>query len=296
MNIHLYLQEKKELIDAALTKILPRETDYPQTLCKAIRYSVMTGGKRIRPILALAAFDATRGRGKAILSFACALELIHAYSLIHDDLPAMDDDDFRRGRPTVHRVFGEAQAILAGDALLAEAFKTMSRAVLDHQVDSLVAISIIDEVATAAGFRGLVGGQAVDVASEGREVNLPTVEYIHAHKTGALILASVRTGARLGGATESELEAMTQYGERIGLAFQIVDDVLNVVGESSTLGKPVGSDETKKKATYPLVVGVEDSKGVAEGLVKEAISHLSVFGKHGEPLKEIARYLIRRTE
>ncbi len=295
MDIDLYLQERKKRIDAALTKILPLETDYPPALCKAIRYGVLGGGKRIRPILAMAAFDASDGQGDAILPFACALEFIHAYSLIHDDLPAMDDDDLRRGRPTVHRVFGEALAILTGDALLTEAFKTMSHASMEYRVDPEVAMGIIYEISLTAGARGLVGGQVVDIESEGRDVDLPTVEYIHTHKTGALILACLRTGAKLGGASPEKLAAITRYGERVGLAFQIVDDILDVVGESSALGKPVGSDETRKKATYPGVVGIEESKRLAENLVKEAIVHLTLFEEEGEPLKEIARYLIRRT-
>lgn len=295
MDIRLYLRDKKEQIDAALTKILPVETEYPSTLCKAMRYSVLGGGKRIRPVLAMAAFDAVGGQGDAIFPFACALELIHAYSLIHDDLPAMDNDDFRRGEPTVHRAFGEALAILAGDALLTEAFKTMSRGALDHGIDSEVAMGIIHEIAVAAGFSGMVGGQVVDMESEGRDVDLPTVEYIHTHKTGALILTSLRTGAKLGGTSLEKLEAITRYGERMGLAFQIVDDILDVVGEASTLGKDVGSDEARKKATYPDVVGIGESKRLAENLVEEAVVCLSILQEKGEPLKEIARYLIKRT-
>lgn len=295
MDINLYLRDKKKLIDVALTKILPLETDYPPTLCKAMRYSVLGGGKRIRPILAMAAFDAGDGQGDAILSFACALEFIHAYSLIHDDLPAMDNDDFRRGKPTVHRVFGEALAILAGDALLTEAFKAMSRGALEHGIDPEVAVGIIHEVSLAAGLSGLVGGQVVDIESEGRDVDLPAVEYIHTHKTGALILVSLRTGAKLGRISSEKLEAITRYGERVGLAFQIVDDILDIVGESSTLGKEVGSDEARKKATYPGVVGIEESRRLAENLVEEAVACLTILQEGGEPLKEIARYLIRRT-
>ena len=295
MDIVGYLQDRRKRIESALEKILPRETDYPTSLCRAIRYGVMGGGKRIRPILAVAAFEASGGEGDAILPFASALELIHAYSLIHDDLPAMDDDDFRRGRPTVHKVFGEAVAILAGDALLAEAFKMMSRGALDYGISPRLAVEIILDVALAVGARGLVGGQVVDIESEGREVDLPTVEYIHTHKTGALILASLRTGARLGGISSEKLEAITRYGERIGLAFQVVDDVLDVVGESSTLGKTVGSDEARGKATYPAVVGIEESRRLAGNLVDEAVSYLGVFGERGQPLREIAGYLIRRT-
>lgn len=295
MDIELYLQDRKKQIDTALTKLIPPESDYPPTLCKAMRYSVLGGGKRIRPILAMAAFEAVDGKGDGIIPFSCALELIHTYSLIHDDLPAMDDDDFRRGRPTVHRVFGEALAILTGDALLAEAFRTMSRGALEHGIDPEVAVDIIHEISQAAGFSGLVGGQVVDLESEGRDVDLPTVEYIHTHKTGALILGSVRTGAKLGRTSCEMLEALSRYGGRIGLAFQVVDDILNIVGESSKLGKSVGSDEARKKATYPGVVGIEEAKHLAENLAEEAISYLAVFGSSAEPLREIARYVVRRT-
>ncbi len=295
MDVDVYLRERKQLIDAALAKLMPLEKDYPPTLCKAMRYSVLGGGKRIRPILAMAAFDAVGGTGEAIIPFACAVELIHTYSLIHDDLPAMDNDDFRRGKPTVHKVFGEAVAILAGDALLAEAFRTMSRGALDYGIDLEVTTDIILEISQTAGFSGLVGGQVVDIESEGQDVDLPTVEYIHTHKTGALILGSLRAGAKLGGSSGDELEAITRYGGRIGLAFQVVDDILDIVGESSKLGKDVGSDEARNKATYPGVVGIEESKRLAENLVDEAVSHLTVLRNRAEPLEEIGRYLIRRT-
>ncbi len=294
MDIHVYLRDRKKRIDDALMEILPPETDYPQRLSKAMRYSVLGEGKRIRPVLAMAAFEAVDGQGEAILPFACALELIHAYSLIHDDLPAMDNDDFRRGKPTVHRVFGEALAILTGDALLTEAFKHMSRGALDHEIDPELALGVIDEISLAAGFRGMVGGQVVDMESEGQNVDLPKVAYIHTHKTGALIVASLRAGARLGGSSSEELEAITRYGERIGLAFQIVDDILDVVGEPATLGKDVGSDEARKKATYPDVVGIGESKRLAENLVREAVACLTIFQERGEPLQEIASYLLRR--
>jgi geranylgeranyl diphosphate synthase type II len=259
-----------------------------------MRYSVLGGGKRIRPILAIASFEAVGGETEAILPFACALEMVHAYSLIHDDLPAMDNDNIRRGRPTTHRVFGEAIAILAGDALLTEAFQTMSRGALDHDIDAALAIDIVREISFAAGAKGMVAGQVVDMESEGREVNLPTVEYIHTHKTGALILASVRTGAKLGQASSDQLGAITRYGERIGLAFQIVDDVLNLTGQKSELGKNVRSDEARKKATYPALVGVVESKRLAEGLLVEAIASIKILGKNADPLRGIAQYLIRR--
>jgi geranylgeranyl diphosphate synthase type II len=292
--IQRYLQEKKERINAALAALLPPVDSQSSTLSQAMRYSLLGRGKRIRPILAVAAFEAVDGETECIFPFACAVEMVHAYSLIHDDLPAMDDDDFRRGRPTTHRLFGEAMAILAGDALLTEAFQAMSRGALDHNVDSALAIDIIYEISLAAGASGMVGGQAADMEAEGREVNLPTVDYIHTHKTGALILASVRMGAKLGRASPEQLEAITSYGERIGLVFQIVDDVLNVTGRKAKLGKTVGSDEARKKATYPALVGVTESKRLAESLVEEAIASLEILGKPADPLRGIARYLVRR--
>jgi len=295
VDIETYLRDRKKRIDSVLATFLPSERDYPPTLCEAIRYGVMGGGKRIRPVLAMAAFDAGGGQGDVILPFACALEFIHAYSLIHDDLPAMDDDDLRRGRPTVHKVFGEAVAILAGDALLAEAFRTMSRGALDHGINPDVAVEIVHDVAVAAGWGGLVGGQTVDLESEGRDIDLSTLEYIHRHKTGALILTSLRTGARLSGISSENLEAITRYGEKVGLAFQIADDLLDVVGDSATLGKQVGSDEAKKKATYPAFAGVEASRRLAQNLVDEAVSCLTVFEERGEPLRQIASFVIRRS-
>jgi geranylgeranyl diphosphate synthase type II len=206
----------------------------------------------------------------------------------------MDNDDFRRGRPTTHRVYGDAMAILAGDALLTAAFQMIGRGALEKNLDPTLAIDVVREVSLASGFSGMVGGQAVDMEFEGREVDLPTVEYIHTHKTGALILASLRTGAKFGQASPKQLEAVTKYGERIGLAFQIVDDVLNVTGLRTELGKSIGSDEARKKATYPALVGVIESKRLAEGLVEEAISSIATLGNSADPLREIARYLVSR--
>lgn len=294
MDVRQYLQQWKDRIDRTLEALLPAEEGRSSKLNQAMRYSVLGGGKRIRPILAIAACEAVGGETEGILPFACALEMVHAYSLVHDDLPAMDNDDFRRGRPTTHRVYGDAMAILAGDALLTAAFQTIGRGALEKNLDPTLAIDVVREVSLAAGFSGMVGGQAVDMEFEGREVDLPTVEYIHTHKTGALILASVRTGARFGQASPKQLEAITKYGERIGLAFQIVDDVLNVTGQRAELGKSIGSDEARKKATYPALVGVIESKRLAESLVEEAISSIATLGKSADPLREIARYLVSR--
>ena len=302
MDIKKYLQEKKEVVDSALEKYFPDRPDtkeggvFPASLYKAIRYSLFAGGKRIRPILSLSACQSVRGDENGILPFACALEMIHTYSLIHDDLPALDNDDYRRGRLTCHKMFGEAIGILAGDALLTEAFKLMANP-MDHGgaiCDKAIALDVIHEVAQAAGMLGMVGGQVLDIESEGKEVDFPTLQYIHTHKTGALILASVRTGAKLGGAGEETLKALTRYGERIGLAFQIADDILNVEGKAELLGKNTGSDLSRGKATYPSLLGIEESKRRAQGLVEYGVEALHAMGAEAEPLREIARYILSR--
>ena len=297
MDIKKYLQEKKESVDRALENYLPNraekseEADFPTSLHKAMRHSLFSGGKRIRPILSIAAFEAVGGKGDKILPFACGLEMIHTYSLIHDDLPAIDNDDYRRGKPTCHKVFGEAIGIMAGDGLLTEAFGLMTK----HSFgDPEIILNIVNEIARASGISGMVGGQVADIESEGKEVDFPTVQYIHTHKTGALILASVRTGVKLGGGDDETLKAFTHYGERIGLAFQIVDDILNVEGKAELLGKSTGSDLFKRKATYPSLLGIEESKRRAAELMESAIDLLSRFGPEVEPLKEIARFIILR--
>ena len=302
MDIKRYLQEKKEKVDSALERYFPTQTAsngggiYPNTLHKAIQYSLFAGGKRIRPVLSIATFEAIGGRGDQILPFACALEMIHTYSLIHDDLPALDNDDYRRGKPTCHKVFGEAIGVLAGDALLTEAFRLMTdRAIQDFSThDGGLVLDVIHEVAQAAGMSGMVGGQILDIESEGKEADLPTLQYIHTHKTGALILVSVRVGAKLGGASEETLRALTHYGERIGLAFQIADDILNVEGKASLLGKKTGSDLSRKKATYPALLGLEESKRRARELLELAVKDIGSFGTEAEPLREIAWFILTR--
>jgi len=226
---------------------------------------------------------------------ACAMELIHTYSLIHDDLPAMDDDDFRRGRPTNHKVFGDAIAILAGDGLLTEAFKLMSDPRFAVGVDAGVKIAVIHEIATCAGTYGMVGGQVVDMESEGKsDIDLPTVQYIHTHKTGALIKASVVAGALLGGADEKQLAAIKRYGEAAGLAFQIADDILDIEGTTEEIGKDAGSDQARGKATYPAVMGLAAAKQEAQAMMDEAMLALEPLGGAAEPLREIARYIVER--
>jgi len=295
MEIEKYLLEKKEIVDSALERYLPKEVDFPASLHKAIRHSLFAGGKRIRPILSIAAFEAVGGKGNGVLPFACALEMIHTYSLIHDDLPAIDNDDYRRGKPTCHKVFGEAIAILAGDALLTEAFKLMTtRFPQNDSIDKGLILDVVNEVAQASGILGMVGGQAVDIESEGKEVDLPIIQYIHTHKTGALILVSVRVGAKLGRATEEVLKTITHYGERVGLAFQIEDDILNIEGKTALLGKKTGGDLSKGKATYPSLFGLEESKRRAKELIDLAINALISFGPEANPLREIARFIISR--
>ena len=294
MDLKLYLKERCSLIDEALDRYLPGDTDLPASLHAAMRYSVFAGGKRVRPILMLAACEAVGGDIERALPAACAMEMIHTYSLIHDDLPAMDDDDFRRGRPTNHKVFGEAVAILAGDALLTEAFILLS-APGASPVDPARRLAVVREIAWGAGSHGMVGGQVVDMESEGKDdIDLATVQYIHTHKTGALIKASITAGALLGGADERQQAALTRYGELVGLAFQIADDILDIEGTTEELGKDAGSDQARGKATYPALVGLAEAKRRAQELMELALESLAGFGPVADPLREIARYIVQR--
>jgi len=302
MDIKRYFEEKKEIVESALERYFPNQPEskgsgpFPTSLYKAIRYSLFAGGKRIRPILSMAAYEAVGGKGDGILPFACALEMIHTYSLIHDDLPAMDNDDYRRGNPTCHKVFGEAIGILAGDALLTEAFQLITNQTIRElsKHHSELILKVIHEVAQAAGMLGMVGGQMVDIESEGMKVDFPTLQYIHTHKTGALILVSVRVGARLGGANDEALKALTRYGEGVGLVFQIADDILNIEGEATQLGKKTGSDLFRRKATYPSLLGIEESKRRAKELVEMSVNAICSLGTEAEPLREIARFALSR--
>ena len=295
MDLKSYLKERCRLVDEALDRYLPREDELPSSLHRAMRYSVFAGGKRVRPILMLAACEAAGGTIGQAMAAACAMEMIHTYSLIHDDLPAMDDDDFRRGNPTNHKVFGEATAILAGDALLTEAFILLSNPEAGAGLPPSDRLAVIQEIARCAGSHGMVGGQVVDMESEGKkDIDLPTVQYIHTHKTGALIKASVKAGAILGGAGEAELAAFTRYGEAIGLAFQIADDILDIEGTTEEIGKDAGSDEERGKATYPAVVGLADSKRRAAELTDMALTALDLFDAKADPLREIAQYVVYR--
>ncbi|CAH2031610.1 polyprenyl synthetase family protein [Trichlorobacter ammonificans] len=295
MDFTAYLKERIALVDQALDQYLPAEEKRPQSIHTAMRYSIFAGGKRVRPVLMLAACETVGGKLEAALPAACAMEMIHTYSLIHDDLPAMDDDDFRRGRPTNHKVFGEAIAILAGDGLLTEAFKLLSDPRINGDIPAATRLAVISEIATCAGTFGMVGGQVVDMESEGKpEMDLPTVQYIHTHKTGALIKAAVVAGALLGGADEQGLAAIRRYGEAAGLAFQIADDILDIEGTTEEIGKDAGSDEARGKATYPAVMGLAAAKQEAQAMMDDAFAALVPFGGAADPLRNIARYIVER--
>jgi len=294
MDLKIYLAEKRALVDEALERYMPKPEGPASDLMTAMNYSLFAGGKRLRPILCIAGAEAAGGDGKDVLPAACALELIHTYSLIHDDLPAMDNDDLRRGKPTSHKVFGEAMAILAGDGLLTEAFNLLAGLTVPERVAAGVLKKIIRLIAEASGCRGMVGGQAVDMQAEGKEIDSSIIDYIHSHKTGALIAASVSSGAILGGGSPGQLEAIGLYGEKIGLAFQISDDILDIEGNIEELGKGVGGDSRKGKNTFPSVYGLNESKNILNGLIDSAIKALEQFDNKADPLRQIAQYIIER--
>jgi geranylgeranyl diphosphate synthase, type II len=291
MDLKAYLRDKRAWVDEALKSVFPEPQGFAADVVRAMTYSLFAGGKRLRPILCIGGAEAVGKEGRTILPFACSLELIHTYSLIHDDLPAMDNDDLRRGKPTSHKVFGEAVALLAGDGLLTEAFRLMAGT---SGVDPRALLKVIRLVGSAAGYQGMVGGQVVDIQSEGKPVDPSLVNFIHSHKTGALIHASVTAGAILGGGTEEQVNAISSYGEKIGLAFQIADDILDVEGDSKTMGKGVGGDARKKKITFPAAVGLRKAKEIQGRLVEEAVGALKTFDEKADPLRSIAVYIIER--
>lgn len=294
MNIKEYLNEIKTVVDNALDRYIPSQNTYPPDIYNSMRYSLLAGGKRLRPILVIASAETVGGKREDVLPFACAIEMIHTYTLIHDDLPAIDNDDFRRGKPTNHKEFGEAVAILAGDALLTMAFQIMSDIRAMPKANPSAILRAINEMARAVGASGTIGGQVVDIEYSGKKPDISTLEYIHTHKTGEMILSAVRVGAILSGCEDDELNAMTKYGENIGLAFQVVDDILDVEGESEVMGKTAGSDERMKKITYPAVFGLAESKKIAGRLIDNSIKSLEMFGDRAEVLKDIAEYIIAR--
>jgi len=287
-----YLEEQRVHVDAELERLLPPAGQYPTSIHQAMRYSVFAGGKRLRPILCLETGRLFGGDEKSLLEVGCVLELIHTYSLVHDDLPALDNDDVRRGKPTLHRKFGEATAILAGDALLTLAFEVLSTPglVADRQ------LRVIYELAHAIGTRaGMVAGQVVDLETTSFEADAATLEYIHSAKTGAFIRAAVRSGALCTQAGKADLARVTVYGEKVGLAFQIADDLLDVLGSEEALGKAVRKDGRQRKATYPALYGVETSQRIAAELIVEACAALASFGDGARRLQEVAHYLVART-
>jgi geranylgeranyl diphosphate synthase type II len=296
MDLKTYLDEKRRLVEQSMADFIPMPDDLHSDLARHIesmRYSLFAGGKRVRPILAIASCEAVGGEAKDVLPAAVALECIHTYSLIHDDLPAMDDDDLRRGKQTNHVLYGEAGAILAGDSLLTMAFELLSSNLL-ATISPDKCLKIINIIATGAGSLGMVGGQALDIACEGRDIDIATLRQIHSRKTGALITASIQTGGVIGGANSEQISLLTTYGEKIGLAFQIVDDLLNVEGTTEQLGKTAGSDAERSKATYPAFFGIEKTKMMAEETIIEAIDALATFDERSTPLRKLAAYIINR--
>ncbi len=292
MNLKEYLAARVSRVDAALDRWVPAETVPPQTIHRAMRYSLFAGGKRIRPVLCIGAAEALGDTPEGIEDAACTLELIHTYSLIHDDLPALDNDDLRRGRPTNHVVFGEAMAILAGDSLLTLAFELLGK--LPHASDAIRA-RLTAELATASGtVGGMIGGQVHDIEGERQTPTAELLEAIHRAKTGALLRASVRMGAIYAGATPEQLDALSRFGEHTGLAFQIVDDILDVEESSETLGKTAGKDQAQQKITFPAVYGLEASKRMAEEQRLAAHAALEPFGPAADPLREIADFIVKR--
>jgi geranylgeranyl diphosphate synthase, type II len=290
-DLDKYLAERRERVEAALARHLDACTGAPATLREAMAYSLLAGGKRLRPLLALAACEAVGGREDEAMDAGCAVEFIHTYSLIHDDLPAMDDDDFRRGRPTSHKKFGEAVAILAGDALCAEAFRV---AATPRKGREAPVADVVFELARASGAVGMVGGQVIDIEATGKKIDQSHLETLHRAKTGELLLVAIRAGARMGGASADQLERLTTYGRALGLAFQIVDDVLDITADLATLGKDPGSDREAGKTTFVDLLGVDGARTRAREVMQEGIDALEPFGARAEALRALGRYTVER--
>jgi geranylgeranyl diphosphate synthase type II len=291
MKLPDFYQADLEGVDAALERLMPSESTTPSSIHRAMRYSVFAGGKRIRPVLCVETARIFSGDTASAVQVGCALEFIHTYSLIHDDLPALDNDDLRRGKPTNHKVFGEAIAILAGDALLTLAFQTLAAA----PIESERRLKILVEVSQAAGTdRGMIGGQVADIEAERKPVDEAGLEYIHRSKTAALIRASVVAGALAGGATSDDLSRIRDFGEHIGWAFQVVDDLLDVEESSAALGKTAGKDQAQQKATYPALYGLEKSRAIAAELEAKALRELDVYGERAARLRQVGEFLVAR--
>jgi len=294
LNFKAEMNEKKLFIDSELDSLIPAESEYPQIIFKAMRYSVFAGGKRIRPVIILAACEMLGGNIKKAVPFACAMEMIHTYSLIHDDLPALDNDNFRRGRLTSHKAFGENIAILAGDALLSHAFEVMAKATAEESEYQPAFAKAMYAIANGAGVNGMLTGQVVDVISDGKKLNKETLDFIHLNKTAAMIQAAFKAGAYLGGGNDEDAQRLSMAGCKIGMAFQIQDDILDVTGSFEEIGKPVFSDEKNQKTTYVALVGIDESKKKVETLSQEAIEILGTYGEKAEFLSELTRELIKR--
>ncbi len=293
-NIKSYLASKRELVDRKLDSLLKYSPKSITPLEESIRYSALSGGKRLRPILMIAANEAFGGKDEKVLPIACALEMIHTYSLIHDDLPCMDDDSLRRGVPTNHNVYGEAVAVLAGDALLTDAFNIMIKEGLESGLRPKILTEIVSDISSAAGSGGMIRGQAIDLALEGvNDVSVDQVEKMHSLKTGAMIEVAISVGAKIGGANDKQLKKLSVFAKALGLSFQIVDDVLDIEG-GSDMGKEVGADARNRKTTYPELVGLKKSKRKAEVLTKKALKSIKDFNDKATPLREIALYLTDR--
>jgi geranylgeranyl diphosphate synthase, type II len=294
MDIGSYLRECSQEVDRYLERLLPLETQHPITIHRAMRYSVFAGGKRLRPALVLAAGTSLGGDRDTLMHLGSAIEMLHTYSLIHDDLPALDNDDLRRGLPTSHKVFGEAIAILAGDSLMTRCYQLLTEL---PRLSDPVRLIIIREIARATGtVDGMIGGQVVDLESEGRPIGPDVVDYIHRSKTGALLTVCTRCGGIAAGADPDQLAALTQYGSKVGLAFQIVDDILDMTGSSQSLGKTAGKDLQVRKATYPALHGLEASRHKAQELVAKAIEEIRSLGDPAEPLRALARFIVDRSK
>ena len=292
MDFSIELKKRTSFIEEHIKEYTPREIGYQKTLFEAMNYSYLSGGKRLRPILLMEAYKISGGRDENYLPFCAALEMIHTYSLIHDDLPALDNDDLRRGRPTNHVVYGEAMAILAGDGLLNTAYEIMLENSLKLE-KPINGIRASYEISKSAGINGMIGGQVVDIESENKQIDIDTLRFIHQNKTAELIMASVRAGAILAGCDDSTLEKLTIYSRNIGLSFQIVDDILDIEGNEDEIGKPIGSDVENNKSTYPSIYGLEESKKIAKKLTDEAIEEISKLD-NSQFLIELAKYMYNR--
>ena len=294
MDLQAYLNPHQKTINTRLLQYLQEPGNQPTRIVQAMQYSLLAGGKRLRPILAIATTEATQGDIAAVLPAACAIEMVHTYSLIHDDLPAMDNDMLRRGQPTAHVKFDEATAILAGDALLTKAFEIISETHDDKPIDFSRQLRAIYILAKAAGSQGMIQGQMLDIGAEGQQLELENLKELHKLKTGAMIEAGVMIGALYGNADAVALSALRLYAQQIGLAFQVVDDILNVSGNPARLGKAVGTDSIKGKNTFPGLMGLENARKYAEDLIQNALKALIIFDSHADPLRAIATYIIQR--